>query len=224
MANKIRKEDMVEIVAPVSMDSPLVESVASIPDAAERAQVMSEVKDVVEAMVVSRTTCREAYTSLKTSTEKMQKYVDSLTSLSDAQKKIITGLVDAIDTAARIKFKAKLDESSLNKLSAAHAQMVDKEVELFDAQMNKQKDLVKDYTQEIADMIKAGKGVWIPSKIFWCLIIILFTLALYWGITCYANMEVIHSEKLSYLWWASVFLMALEVITTVYIFWCNKNN
>lgn len=85
----------------------------------------------------------------------------------DSADNIVTGIVAQIVRVENMHLTAHLDEGSVTQVQETNRKAIEQESDVLAQHMKKLKAMFNDQSEELADIVRRGEGVWMSLRVFY---------------------------------------------------------
>ena len=108
-------------------------------------------------------TLTSAKSSLETATGSLQEAKDNLLKVTDKADAVTKAIDSFIAKVRDIKFKAKVDDADIEKLTDAGKKLIDDEFKLLEDHRKEYKDILTRHFYDMPNMMSRNEGVWLSN-------------------------------------------------------------
>ena len=108
-------------------------------------------------------TLTSAKSSLETATTSLQEAKDNLYKATDKAEAVTKAIDSFIAKVRDIKFKAKVDDADIEKLTDARKKLVGDESKLLEDHRKENKDIFTRHFYDMSNMMSRNEGVWLSN-------------------------------------------------------------
>ena len=108
-------------------------------------------------------TLTSAKSSLETATGSLQEAKDNLLKVTDKADAVTKAIDSFIAKVRDIKFKAKVDDADIEKLTCNRKKLIDDEFKLLEDHRKENKDILTRHFYDMSNMMSRNEGVWLSN-------------------------------------------------------------
>jgi hypothetical protein len=191
------KQPTTEAATPAT---PLVRDIVALDGHPTYNQAVTEITNLIGTLEVNRTLLQEAKEEVSKVKLKLDEAKNVLKDYKDTIEEVKCNIDTATTTASSFVINATLDTTSITQLETAHTKMLEDVANKWDTFATNQAQWVKDTKTELKAIFE-GKGVWLSDRTFWTCLCIFSLLLIFFAMTIFANITIIHSGDLTLLLW-----------------------
>ena len=109
-------------------------------------------------------TLTSAKSSLETATYSLLEAKDNLVEATDKADAVTKAIDSFIDKVRDIKFKAKVDDADIEKLTDNRKKLLGDETKLLDDHRKENKDILTRHFYDMSNMMSRNEGVWLSNS------------------------------------------------------------
>ena len=131
----------------------------------------------IQEMELSRTSLNEATKAQDSAKDDLSETMKAFYAAKDSADNIVTGIVAQIVRVENMHLTAHLDEGSVTQVQETNRKAIEQESDVLAQHMKKLKAMFNDQSEELADIVRRGEGVWMSLRVFYIIApIALFTI------------------------------------------------
>ena len=123
-------------------------------------------KEILE-MELSRTSLNEATKAQDSAKDDLSETMQAFYAAKDSADNIITGIVAQIVRVENMHLTAHLDEGSVTQVQETNRKAIEQESGVLAQHRKKQEAMFREQSEELADIIRRGEGVWMSLRVFY---------------------------------------------------------
>ena len=121
----------------------------------------------IQDMELSRTALNEATKAQTTAKDELDETMKAFHAAKDSADNIVTGIVAQIVRVENMHLTAHLDEGSVAQVQETNRKAIEQESEVLAQHMKKLKAMFRDQSEDLADIVRRGEGVWMSLRMFY---------------------------------------------------------
>ena len=121
----------------------------------------------IQEMELSRTSLNEATKAQASAKDDLSETMKAFYAAKDSADNIVTGIVAQIVRVENMHLTAHLDEGSVTQVQETNRKAIEQESEVLAQHMKKLKAMFNDQSEELADIVRRGEGVWMSLRVFY---------------------------------------------------------
>ena len=121
----------------------------------------------IQEMELSRTSLNEATKAQDSAKDDLSETMKAFYAAKDSADNIVTGITAQIGRVENMHLTAHLDEGSVTQVQETNRKAIEHESEVLDQHMKKLKAMFNDQSEELADIVRRGEGVWMSLRVFY---------------------------------------------------------
>ena len=121
----------------------------------------------IQEMELSRTSLNEATKAQDSAKDDLSETMKAFYAAKDSADNIVTGIVAQIVRVENIHLTAHLDEGSVTQVQETNRKAIEQESDVLAQHMKKLKAMFNDQSEELADIVRRGEGVWMSLRVFY---------------------------------------------------------
>ena len=121
----------------------------------------------IQEMELSRTSLNEATKAQDSAKDDLSETMKAFYAAKDSADNIVTGIVAQIVRVENMHLTAHLDEGSVAQVQETNRKAIEQESEVLAQHMKKLKAMFNDQSEELADIVRRGEGVWMSLRVFY---------------------------------------------------------
>ena len=121
----------------------------------------------IQEMELSRTSLNEATKAQDSAKDDLSETMKAFYAAKDSADNIVTGIVAQIVRVENMHLTAHLDEGSVTQVQETNRKAIEQESEVLAQHMKKLKAMFNDQSEELADIVRRGEGVWMSLRVFY---------------------------------------------------------
>ena len=121
----------------------------------------------IQEMELSRTSLNEATKAQDSAKDDLGETMKAFYAAKDSADNIVTGIVAQIVRVENMHLTAHLDEGSVAQVQETNRKAIEQESEVLAQHMKKLKAMFNDQSEELADIVRRGEGVWMSLRVFY---------------------------------------------------------
>ena len=121
----------------------------------------------IQEMELSRTALNEATKAQTSAKDDLSETMKAFYAAKDSADNIVTGIVAQIVRVENMHLTAHLDEGSVTQVQETNRKAIEQESDVLAQHMKKLKAMFNDQSEELADIVRRGEGVWMSLRVFY---------------------------------------------------------
>ena len=121
----------------------------------------------IQEMELSRTSLNEATKAQDSAKDDLSETMKAFYAAKDSADNIVTGIVAQIVRVENMHLTAHLDEGSVTQVQETNRKAIEQESDVLAQHMKKLKTMFNDQSEELADIVRRGEGVWMSLRVFY---------------------------------------------------------
>lgn len=121
----------------------------------------------IQEMELSRTSLNEATKAQDSAKDDLSETMKAFYAAKDSADNIVTGIVAQIVRVENMHLTAHLDEGSVTQVQETNRKAIEHEREVLAQHMKKLKAMFNDQSEELANIVRRGEGVWMSLRVFY---------------------------------------------------------
>ena len=121
----------------------------------------------IQKMELSRTALNEATKAQTSAKDDLSETMKAFHAAKDSADNIVSGIVAQIVRVENTRFTAHLDEGSVTQVQETNRKAIEQESDVLAQHMKKLKAMFNDQSEELADIVRRGEGVWMSLRVFY---------------------------------------------------------
>ena len=121
----------------------------------------------IQEMELSRTSLNEATKAQDSAKDDLSETMKAFYAAKDSADNIVSGIVAQIVRVENIHLTAHLDEGSVAQVQETNRKAIEQESDVLAQHMKKLKAMFNDQSEELADIVRRGEGVWMSLRVFY---------------------------------------------------------
>ena len=121
----------------------------------------------IQEMELSRTSLNEATKAQDSAKDDLSETMKAFYAAKDSADNIVTGIVAQIVRVENMHLTAHLDEGSVTQVQETNRKAIEQESDVLAQHMKKVKAMFNDQSEELADIVRRGEGVWMSLRVFY---------------------------------------------------------
>ena len=121
----------------------------------------------LQEMELSRTSLNEATKAQDSAKDDLSETMKAFYAAKDSADNIVTGIVAQIVRVENMHLTAHLDEGSVTQVQETNRKAIEQESDVLAQHMKKLKAMFNDQSEELADIVRRGEGVWMSLRVFY---------------------------------------------------------
>ena len=145
----------------------------------------------IQEMELSRTSLNEATKAQDSAKDDLGETMKAFYAAKDAADNIVTGIVAQIVRVENMHLTAHLDEGSVAQVQETNRKAIEQESEVLAQHMKKLKAMFRDQSEDLAEIVRRGEGVWMSLRVFYIIapiaLFAIFAWVIYFSFWVYFN-------------------------------------
>ena len=145
----------------------------------------------IQEMELSRTSLNEATKSQDSAKDDLSETMKAFYAAKDSADNIVTGIVAQIVRVENMHLTAHLDEGSVAQVQETNRKAIEQESEVLAQHMKKLKAMFRDQSEDLAEIVRRGEGVWMSLRVFYIIapiaLFAIFAWVIYFSFWVYFN-------------------------------------
>ena len=121
----------------------------------------------IQEMELSRTALNEATKAQTSAKDDLSETMKAFYAAKDSADNIVTGIVAQICRVENMHLTAHLDEGSVTQVQETNRKAIEQESEVLAQHMKKLNAMFRDQSEDLADIVRRGEGVWMSLRMFY---------------------------------------------------------
>ena len=121
----------------------------------------------IQEMELSRTALNETTEAQNSAKDDLSETMKAFYAAKDSADNIVTGITAQIVRVENMHLTAHLDEGSVTQVQETNRKAIEHEREVLAQHMKKLKAMFRDQSEELADIVRRGEGVWMSLRVFY---------------------------------------------------------
>ena len=121
----------------------------------------------IQDMELSRTALNEATKAQTTAKDKLDETMKAFYAAKDSADNIVSGIVAQIVRVENMRLTAHLDEGSVIQVQETNRKAIEHESNVLAQHRKELKAMFRKESEELADIVRRGEGVWISLRVFY---------------------------------------------------------
>lgn len=121
----------------------------------------------IQEMELSRTALNEATKAQDSAKDDLSETMKAFYAAKDSANNIVTGIVAQIVHVENMHLTAHLDEGSVTQVQETNRKAIEQESDVLAQHMKKLKAMFNDQSEELANIVRRGEGVWMSLRVFY---------------------------------------------------------
>ena len=121
----------------------------------------------IQEMELSRTALNEATKAQDSAKGELGETMKAFYAAKDSADNIVTGITAQIVRVENMHITAHLDEGSVAQVQETNRKAIEQESDVLAQHMKKLKAMFNDQSEELADIVRRGEGVWMSLRVFY---------------------------------------------------------
>ena len=121
----------------------------------------------IQEMELSRTSLNEATKAQDSAKDDLSETMKAFYAAKDSADNIVTGIVAQIVRVENMHLTAHLDEGSVTQVQETNRKAIEQESDVLAQHMKKLKAMFNDQSEELANIVRRGEGVWMSLRVFY---------------------------------------------------------
>ena len=145
----------------------------------------------IQEMELSRTSLNEATKAQDSAKDDLGETMKAFYAAKDSADNIVTGIVAQIVRVENMHLTAHLDEGSVAQVQETNRKAIEQESEVLAQHMKKLKAMYRDQSEDLAEIVRRGEGVWMSLRVFYIIapiaLFAIFAWVIYFSFWVYFN-------------------------------------
>ena len=145
----------------------------------------------IQEMELSRTSLNEATKAQDSAKDDLGETMKAFYAAKDSADNIVTGIVAQIVRVENMHLTAHLDEGSVTQVQETNRKAIEQESEVLAQHMKKLKAMFRDQSEDLAEIVRRGEGVWMSLRVFYIIapiaLFAIFAWVIYFSFWVYFN-------------------------------------
>ena len=145
----------------------------------------------IQEMELSRTALNEATEAQNSAKDDLSETMKAFYAAKDSADNIVTGIVAQIVRVENMHLTAHLDEGSVAQVQETNRKAIEQESEVLAQHMKKLKAMFRDQSEDLAEIVRRGEGVWMSLRVFYIIapiaLFAIFAWVIYFSFWVYFN-------------------------------------
>ena len=173
-------------------DSAGLEDVLQVAEAENAIQEkLGLLRKEIQEMELSRTSLNEATKAQDSAKDDLGETMKAFYAAKDSADNIVTGIVAQIVRVENMHLTAHLDEGSVAQVQETNRKAIEQESEVLAQHMKKLKAMFRDQSEDLAEIVRRGEGVWMSLRVFYIIapiaLFAIFAWVIYFSFWVYFN-------------------------------------
>ena len=169
-----------------------LEDVLQVAEAAPAIQEkLGLLRKEIQEMELSRTSLNEATKAQDSAKDDLSETMEAFYAAKDSADNIVTGIVAQIVRVENMHLTAHLDEGSVAQVQETNRKAIEQESEVLAQHMKKLKAMFRDQSEDLAEIVRRGEGVWMSLRVFYIIapiaLFAIFAWVIYFSFWVYFN-------------------------------------
>ena len=121
----------------------------------------------IQEMELSRTALNEATKAQTSAKDDLSETMKAFHAAKDSADNIVTGIVAQIVRVENMHLTAHLDEGSVTQVQETNRKAIEQESGVLAQHRKQQEAIFRKHSEQLADIISRGEGVWMSQRIFY---------------------------------------------------------
>ena len=121
----------------------------------------------IQEMELTRTALNEATKAQTTAKDDLSETMKAFHAAKDSADNIVSGIVAQIVRVENMHLTAHLDEGSVTQVQETNRKAIEQESEVLAQHMKKLKAMFRDQSEDLAEIVRRGEGVWMSLRVFY---------------------------------------------------------
>ena len=121
----------------------------------------------IQEMELSRTSLNEATKAQDSAKDDLSETMKAFYAAKDSADNIVTGIVAQIVRVENMHLTAHLDEGSVTQVQESNRKAIEQQSDVLAQHMKKLEARCNDQSEELADIVRRGEGVWMSLRVFY---------------------------------------------------------
>ena len=145
----------------------------------------------IQEMELSRTSLNEVTKAQDSAKDDLSETMKAFYAAKDSADNIVTGIVAQIVRVENMHLTAHLDEGSVAQVQETNRKAIEQESEVLAQHMKKLKAMFRDQSEDLAEIVRRGEGVWMSLRVFYIIapiaLFAIFAWVIYFSFWVYFN-------------------------------------
>lgn len=145
----------------------------------------------IQEMELSRTSLNEATKAQDSAKDDLSETMKAFYAAKDSADNIVTGIVAQIVRVENMHLTAHLDEGSVTQVQETNRKAIEQESDVLAQHMKKLKAMFRDQSEDLAEIVRRGEGVWMSLRVFYIIapiaLFAIFAWVIYFSFWVYFN-------------------------------------
>ena len=145
----------------------------------------------IQEMELSRTSLNEATKAQDSAKDDLGETMKAFYAAKDSADNIVTGIVAQIVRVENMHLTAHLDEGSVAQVQETNRKAIEQESDVLAQHMKKLKAMFRDQSEDLAEIVRRGEGVWMSLRVFYIIapiaLFAIFAWVIYFSFWVYFN-------------------------------------
>ena len=145
----------------------------------------------IQEMELTRTALNEATKAQTTAKDDLSETMKAFHAAKDSADNIVSGIVAQIVRVENIHLTAHLDEGSVAQVQETNRKAIEQESDVLAQHMKKLKAMFRDQSEDLAEIVRRGEGVWMSLRVFYIIapiaLFAIFAWVIYFSFWVYFN-------------------------------------
>lgn len=145
----------------------------------------------IQEMELSRTSLNEATKAQDSAKDDLSETMKAFYAAKDSADNIVTGITAQIGRVENMHLTAHLDEGSVAQVQETNRKAIEQESEVLAQHMKKLKAMFRDQSEDLAEIVRRGEGVWMSLRVFYIIapiaLFAIFAWVIYFSFWVYFN-------------------------------------
>ena len=173
-------------------DSAGLEDVLQVAEAENAIQEkLGLLRKEIQEMELSRTALNEATEAQNSAKDDLSETMKAFYAAKDSADNIVTGITAQIVRVENMHLTAHLDEGSVAQVQETNRKAIEQESEVLAQHMKKLKAMFRDQSEDLAEIVRRGEGVWMSRRVFYIIapiaLFAIFAWVIYFSFWVYFN-------------------------------------
>ena len=121
----------------------------------------------IQEMELSRTALNEATEAQNSAKSELDETRKAFYAAKESADNIVTGIVAQILRVEHMRFTAHLDEGSVAQVQETNRKAIEQVSDVLAQHRKKLKAMFRDQSEDLADIVRRGEGVWMSLRVFY---------------------------------------------------------
>lgn len=121
----------------------------------------------IQNMELSRNALNEATKAQATAKDELDETMKAFHAAKDSANNIVSGIVAQIVRVENMRLTAHLDEGSVTQVQETNRKAIEHESNVLAQHRKELKAMFRKESEELADIVRRGEGVWISLRLFY---------------------------------------------------------